>query len=224
MPYVEPTLGQLAAILRNAPQARADNSLARLLDVTDGAVDLAIAEHRYELLRWLNRWGCRLRVPRVGEADVFAASILEWWAAGGATLPSVPVAELDANSIDLLADAYAELERRPGALRPRGGKVVGSRRIAPTAASKIMFVLRPETVPPWDAAIAVATVGGITRDHFARHLTVARQWAQAILVQARNEGIPHIPAHVRRPHSSLAKLRDEWMYLTITRNVPIPSS
>lgn len=100
--------------------------------------------------------------------------------------------------------------------------MLGERTIAATAASKIMYVLRPETVPPWDAAIAKATVGGTSRQHFARHLTAARAWASALLAEARRLGVEDVPAHVGRPGSSLARIRDEWMYLTITANHPIP--
>ena len=64
-------------------------------------------------------------------------------------------------------------------LLTRNGVPAGYRTIGPTAASKIMFVLRPHTVPPWDAAIARSTTGGTSLDHFRRHLEAARVWATA---------------------------------------------
>jgi hypothetical protein len=218
----EPTLSQLVAVLRNYSQDNADASLATLLSTTGGAVDLTVARHRVQLRKWLNKWVCRLRYPRPAEPDLFSTSIATWWAISGSALPDCPVAELNDAEVGILADSYAELATRPGALLTRNGVVIGSRSIAPTAASKIMFVLLSETVSPWDAAIARTTAGGTSRDHFARHLKATRTWAQAVNDEARIQGITDIPAYVGRPTSSLAKLRDEWLYLTITRRCPIP--
>ncbi len=222
MTSIEPTLSQLVTIFGKYPQDRADASLAVLLRAAGSAADLAITEQRDEMRRWLNRWLCRLRYPLPGEPDPFSDSLALWWAATGSGLPDSPVAELSDEEVGLLADSYADLASRSGALRTRNGAPAGCRTIAPTAASKIMFVLRPQTVPPWDAAIARATTGGTSRDHFGRHLQAARTWATGILDEARRHGIPDIPAHVGRPSSSLAKLHDEWQYLTITRGCAVP--
>lgn len=222
MSDTEPTLRQLAAVLRNCSQDNADASLAALLSAAGGAVDLTVAIQRDQLRKWLNKWVCRLRYPRPGEPDLFSKSVAEWWTISGSALPDWLVAKLNDAEVGVLADSYADLAAQPGAFLTRNGVVIGSRSIAPTAASKIMFILRPETVPPWDAAIARATTGGTSLDHFARHLEASRTWAQAIHDEARRRGIADIPTYVGRPTSSLAKLRDEWLYLTITRRCPIP--
>lgn len=213
---------QLAALLRNCSQGKADTSLAALLCAAGGAVDLTVALHRDQLRKWLNKWVCRLRYPRPGEPDLFSSSVVQWWRISGSLLPDRQVAELNDFEVRILADSYADLAARPGALLTQNGVVIGSRSIAPTAASKIMFVLLPGTVPPWDAAIARTTTGGSSRDHFAQHLEATRAWARAVSDEARRHGIADIPAYVGRPTSSLAKLRDEWLCLTITRRVPIP--
>jgi hypothetical protein len=222
MAYTEPTLGQLSALLRQVPHDQGEAGGVALAGATGTSIDLTVPAQRDELRRWLNRWVCRLRYPLPGEPDLFAGSIANWWKAVGSGLPAGPVAALSGEEIALLAGGYADLAARPGALRTRGGIALGERTIAATAASKIMYVLRPETVPPWDAAIAKATVGGTSRQHFARHLTAARAWAGALLAEARRLGVEDIPAHVGRPGSSLARIRDEWMYLTITANHPVP--
>lgn len=222
--YMEPTLDQLASVLHSCSQQRADTSLAGLLGVTDGTVDLTDSRHRDRLLRWLNKWVCHLRYPLPGEPDIFADSVLQWWPAGGAVLPAGPIAELTDGEIAIIADSYADLSARPGALLTRGGTVRGQRRIGPTAASKIMFILRRDTVQPWDAAIARTATGGTSPIHFASHLKACRTWAQDIQNEARRRHIPDIATYVGRPSSSMAKLRDEWMYLTITRRCPVPQA
>ena len=218
-----PTLSQLAALLRSCSQGDiADSSPAVLLSASGDAVDLAVAGQRDELRRWLNTWGCRLRYPQPGEPDVFSDSLAQWWASGGSGLPDNPVAELSDADVGTLADSYADLAARPAAVLTRRGAPAGHRVIAPTAASKIMFALRPETVPPWDAAIARATAGGTSRDHFASHLEAARAWVGAVQDEARRHGIADVPAYAGRPRSSLARVWDEWLYLTVTRGCRIP--
>jgi hypothetical protein len=222
MSYSEPTLSQLAALLRSWSQGDSAGSSPAVLSATGGAADLAVAGERDELRRWLNAWGCRLRYPQPGEPDVFSDSLALWWASSGSGLPDVPVAELSDAGVGTLADSYADLAARPAALLTRAGALAGHRAIAPTAASKIMFAVRPETVPPWDAAIARATAGGTSRDHFASHLGAARAWAGSVQDEARRHGIADVPAYVGRPGSSLARVWDEWLYLTITRSCHVP--
>lgn len=222
MSYSEPTLSQLAALLRSWSQGDSAGSSPAVLSATGGAADLAVAGERDKLRRWLNAWGCRLRYPQPGEPDVFSDSLARWWASSGSGLPDVPVAELSDAGVGTLADSYADLAARPAALLTRAGAPAGHRAIAPTAASKIMFALRPETVPPWDAAIARATAGGTSRDHFASHLEAARAWAGSVQDEARRHGIADVPAYVGRPGSSLARVWDEWLYLTITRGRHVP--
>jgi hypothetical protein len=224
MSYIEPTLSQLTTILRRYSQDTADRSLACLRERVGEHLDPSNPLDCRELLRWLNKWLCRLRYaqPNDDGPDVFFDSLTQWWHAHGRGLPNIPVSDIDDQTVDTLTEAYADLECRPGARRTQAGSTIGYRRIGPTAASKIMFVLRPQTVPAWDARIAERTVGGTTKDHYARHLKAAQRWAQAILAEAHRNDIPDIPAHVQRPYSTLAKLRDEWMYLTITRQKPVP--
>lgn len=217
-----PTLGQLRALLLSSPQDVADDGLAALFGGRGGPTDLGVPQQRDEVRLWLNKWVCRLRYPRPGEPDVFSDSLAAWWAASGSALPGGPVAGLSDTAVGMIADSYADLSARPGALLVRNGSIAGRRSIAPTAASKILFVLRPETVPPWDAAIARTSAGGTSRDHFAGYLNATRAWARAVQDQARQQGVTDIPAYVGRPGTSLAKLRDDWLYLTITRGCAIP--
>ena len=76
------------------------------------------------------------------------------------TLADLKVAEAEA-----VADAYAALSALPA--NPR-------RRIGPTAAAKMLHVLRPAAVPAWDAAIARRLHRGTGRDHFRSHVA----WGQ----------------------------------------------
>ena len=219
---IEPTLDQLAVLVALHAQSRADRSLSALRAATGGAPDPEIPQHCDSLLRWLNQWGCRIRRPRSGEYAVFAHQLAAWWSAYGTQLPAAPLHRLDDPQIDLLAEAYADLAQRPASVPV--GHSGRARHVAPTAAAKLMFVLRPSTVTAWDARIAHRTVGGTSAQHFAEHLRRARRWCGLVLAEAERAKIDDIPAHVGRPTSSLAKLMDEWNYLTITRGKSTPGN
>ncbi|MEU6310416.1 MmcQ/YjbR family DNA-binding protein [Streptomyces sp. NPDC047014] len=170
-----------------------------------GALDLSLAEHRGALHRWLNSWGCRIRYPREGEPDAFGAGLADWWERHH-TLPGAPLAALGPREISRLAKAYAELAAVP----------VGRRTLGPTAASKALYALRPASVMPWDAAIADRLYGVRDGDAFARHLRTGGIWARAVLAEAGGLHEAALCAWLGRPEVSLAKVLDEYLYVTIT--------
>jgi hypothetical protein len=78
-----------------------------------------------------------------------------------------------------------------------------------------MYALRPEAIMPWDAAIAVHLYGARDGAAFAEHQRRGRRWASLIVAEAaatENE----LPELVGRPTVSLAKLLDEYLYVTFT--------
>ncbi|MBB5857397.1 hypothetical protein ACFQ05_31315 [Amycolatopsis umgeniensis] len=185
--------------------ANADTSWLRLIQETQSAIDLSQAAHRTILLRWLNSWGCRIRYPREGEPAPFDEGVRAWWDTWGATLPSVDIVHLTDAGIDTAAKAYSDLS----------GVVVSAgrtrRTLGPTAAAKALYALRPNTIMPWDAAIAAALHGDRDGAAFGRHLRLGREWAAAVITEA-GDGIP---ALVGRP-VSLAKILDEYLYVAFT--------
>lgn len=189
--------------------ANVDASWLRLLESTRPGLDLARGEHRTALLRWLNSWGCRIRYPREGEPDRYDEQLALWWRQYGATLPSVGLPELTDDQIDTLAAAFGAL----AAVQVSAGKA--TRTLGPTAGAKALYALRPQSVMPWDAAIAQSLHGTRDADAFGRHLRLGRSWAQAVLAEAATtqEALPEL---VGRPTVSLAKLLDEYLYLELT--------
>ncbi|WP_410662472.1 hypothetical protein [Amycolatopsis sp. lyj-84] len=185
--------------------ANADTSWFRLTTETRSAIDLSQAAHRTILLRWLNSWGCRIRYPREGEPAPFDAGVQAWWDTWGTTLPTVDLVHLTDAGIDTAAKAYSDLsEVVVSAGRAR-------RTLGPTAAAKALYALRPNTIMPWDAAIAAALHGDRDGAAFGRHLRLGREWAAAVIAEA-GDGIP---ALVGRP-VSLAKILDEYLYVVFT--------
>ncbi|MFF4330227.1 MmcQ/YjbR family DNA-binding protein [Streptomyces sp. NPDC048387] len=182
-----------------------DRSWLALRADTAPGLDLSGAAHRAALHRWLNAWGCRIRYPREGEPDLFGEGLARWWSRHG-DLPAARLAALGDREIARLAAAYGELAALP----------VGRRSLGPTAAAKALFALRPETVMPWDAAIAQHLWGSRDEAAFARHLTTGRSWARAALAESGGLDEAELAAELGRPGLPLAKLLDEYLYVTIT--------
>ena len=170
-------------------------------------VNLGRTAHRELLLRWLNSWGCRIRYPREGEPAPFDTGIAAWWRAWRSALPSVGLVQLSDHDIDLVADAYVALSATVVAA-PR-------RTLGPTAAAKALFALRPTTIMPWDAAIAARLHGGRDGAAFRRHLRLGRAWAAAVIAEAGGDEAA-VAEIVGRPGMSVAKLLDEYLYVTIS--------
>jgi hypothetical protein len=209
---LEPDLAALRATVRAFPGGSADRAWTRLTAATAGHVDPRRRDHRRALLVWLNAWGCRLRYPRAGEPDPFDRGLARWWRRWGAALvgPDVRLARLTDEQIGYAGECYADLAVLPIAVAP------GARSLGPTAASKLLYALRPGALMPWDAAIAEHLHGARDAAAYTRHLRLGRAWAQRILAEA-GEDEAGLAEALGQPGRPLAKMLDEYCYLAITR-------
>jgi hypothetical protein len=202
------------ADLRRAAQvfngfANVDTAWKDLRAATQPALDLARAEHRVLLLRWLNAWGCRIRYPKEGEPAPFDSGVAAWWGAWEAALPEAQLEDLTDEAIDAAAEAYAAL----AAVEVSAGPV--RRTLGPTAAAKALYALRPRAVMPWDAAIAARLHGNRDGAAFASHLRLGRMWARVVIAES-GLGAQELADAVGRPGIPLAKVLDEYLYVTVT--------
>lgn len=184
--------------------AGVDRSWLAFREETGRALDLSRAAHRSALHRWLNSWGCRIRYPREGEPDTFGAGLAAW--ARRHAPAHAPLARLTPREIAGFAAAYEEL----------AALSIGRRSLGPTAAAKALYALRPDSVMPWDAAIAQRLHGARDRAAFARHLELGRSWARTVLEESGGLDEAALCAEIGRPGVSLAKILDEHLYVTIT--------
>lgn len=205
-----PTLADLRlAAATFASLGDVDGATRKLRAATGPQLDLALATHCDALLAWLNAWGCRIRTPRLGEPTPFQDSIAAWWDAWSDALPSRSLERLSDADIACLGTAHATL----AALRVTAGR--RPRTLSSTAAAKALFALRPRTVMPWDAAIALALHGARGGKAFARHQRLGREWSSALLAET---GLTEskLAEAAGRPGMPLAKLLDEYCYVRIT--------
>ena len=207
-----PTLDALSNVLGRASQGQGDTSVARLLEATAGQPNPSKPSDVVALRLWLNAWNCRIPYPR-DDVDLLIPSLDTWWKRHRRRLVDVALVDLDDRGIDAYASAYSDLVDLPAGVSNIGR----IRSLAPTASSKLLWVLRQRTACPWDAAIAKAGGRGSQRDGYAHHLRTAREWARQITIEAAERGIDNVPAHVGRPHSTLVRIYDEWCWEAFTR-------
>jgi hypothetical protein len=190
-----------------------DRSYEVLRAATGRQIDLARPDHRHALHRWLNAWGCRIRVARAGEADPFDVAIESWWERDGGALRAIrkPLAELTDRDLQRLGATFDSLNVSIVAF-DKNGK---SRSLGPTAAAKALYALRPRSVMPWDLAIASQLHGARDGAAFTNHLVLGRQWANSLLQESGLDETDLVAA-LGRPGSTLARVLDEYCFVRYT--------
>lgn len=164
------------------------------------------AHDRSVLFTFLNRWGCRLKRGTDGSPSTTEESLELWWGEWGSVIAKAgqrPLESLRAAEIDLVADAYWDLRCR----------VASSRRsLGPTAASKVLLALAPETFPAWDKTIAMRLYGGTSRDCYQMHLATSAQWSADLREEPRVKELMDTNARI-----GMGKLIDQALYRSFTR-------
>ncbi len=176
-------------------------------------LDLRLPRDRERLLAWLRSWGCRHL--RVADRTSTSRSLRTWATTHVARLPDGGVLELTAEQMRAAGDAYETLARRRAAFADRSsGRVAVT--FGPTAASKTLYALRPEALPPWDAPMRAALAFGEDADGYVRYLGLT---ARSIRALSRRADIDPsaLPAALDRPDVSAARLIDEYLWRVLTR-------
>jgi hypothetical protein len=188
-------------------------------------LDLSVQEHRDALMNWLNDWGCRHLSKN--QHQVASKSILDWYKGNCSTLFSdkMPVWRLGDQQIETAANAYGSLKDKIGARRSRYGSE-SEVHIGPTAASKVLFAIRPKALMPWDEEMRVAFKCDGSPESYVRYLKAIISLAFHIGDLCRNKGfqIDDLPQRLRRPGSTVLALINEYIWITETRKIELPSS
>jgi len=220
------TLGKIAvASLLFDSLTPYNTSLVNFRSATGDGMDLAIQEHRDALMNWLNDWGCRHLSK--DQHQVASKSILDWYQTNCATFFSdkTPLWQLENQEIETVANAYGSLKDKAGARRVRGGNK-REVHIGPTAASKILFAIRPKALMPWDEAMRVAFKCDGSPESYFKYLLTIRNLTLHIGNLCRNKGfqIDDLPKELGRSNSTVLALVNEYIWVTETRKVKLPSS
>jgi hypothetical protein len=202
-----------------------NNSLVNFRLATDDKIDLNIQEHRDALINWLNDWGCR----HLSKAyhHIASQSILDWYQTNYASLFSekMPLWQLEDKEIETVVNAYGSLKDKTGALRVRGGSEQEVH-IGPTAASKILFAIRPKALMPWDEAMRISFECDGSPESYSKYLIKIRDLTLHIEHLCRGKGFPidALLQKLGRSNSTVLVLVNEYIWVTETRKVVLPSS
>ena len=220
------TLGKLAvASLMFNSLTPYNNSLVNFRFATGDRIDLTIQEHRDAMMKWLNDWGCRHLAE--DQHQVASQSILDWYQTDCAILfnDKTPLWQLEDQEIETSANVYGSLKDRIGARRSRYG-IESDVHIGATAASKILFAIRPKAMMPWDEAMRKSFGCDGSPQSYARYLNTIRRLTLQIDTLCRSKGfqINEISEKIGRPDSTVLELINEYIWVTVTREVKLPSS
>ena len=200
-------------------------SLGRLKKSTDGSVNLPNPAHRTSLLNWLNDWGCRHLSKE--SHHIASKAILDWYNQERTELfqSEKSLWELDNQELERVADAYDSLKNKTGACPTRGGKKL-QMDIGPTAASKILFAVRPEALMPWDEAMRKKFGCDGSKESYFKFLVDIRKLAFRIgeLCKASSFDISELPYKIDRDGSTVLELINEYVWITVTRKCKLPSA
>jgi hypothetical protein len=185
-----------------------DGGYFAFLAETAPALDLTQEPHRKSLLKFLNSWGCRIEEADFDDA---ATQIKEWYESISSKLFPITTGLLSLTDSDLatVEDAFKGLADRRACKRKTFAKV-------PTA--KVLFALRPNAMMPWDKSIiGHFGLNGSARS-YCQHLQWAKERLQELSGECTKRGfeLADLATKIERPKSTLPKLIDEYLYVTVT--------
>jgi hypothetical protein len=186
-----------------------DSGYLDLLTETAPALDLTQEPHRKSLLKFLNSWGCRIEEA---DFDAAATQIKEWYESVSSRLfpTTAGLLSLTDSDLDTIEQAFNGLADRHACKRKTFASV-------PTA--KALFALRPHALIPWDNSIlSHFRLNGSARS-YRQHLLWAKERLQDLSGECTKRGLEllDLPTKIERPKSTLPKLIDEYLYVTVTQ-------
>jgi hypothetical protein len=96
--------------------------------------------------------------------------------------------------------------------------------IGPTAASKVLFALKPEALLPWDDAMRKHFRCDGSAESYARFLGIVRALAIGIGAQCEINGFPidRLPKELKRPGATVVSLLNEYLWVSISAKAKLP--
>ncbi len=192
--------------------------------MTENAPDLSNPQHTKALFGWLDKGGCKLFTLEFH--DKMAVCLHQWYQSNEKYLPSLDknIWELEENDYNMLVMPYRCLVKIVASKKIRNGKYVRTS-IGPTAATRILYALRPKSLVPLDTSrrLTFGYDGSITS--YIKYLKMAKDLAFSLDRQCRVNGfgIEELTRKIERRHATIPTLIDEYHWVTITNKFAIPS-
>jgi hypothetical protein len=218
-------LGELALTCFAYGAMTYDDSLSQFSRRVEGNTDLSKEEHRLALLHWLNQWQCRQF--SLAYHDLASAGLLEWHKEFGKFLPpkTKHLWEIPEATLEGYANVFDSLARKVACYRELSPGRKSTVSFGPTAAAKILFVLRPKVFVAWDEPIRAGLRYDGSGSSYVTFLTRLREELLDLREQCRafEFDLEDLPREIGRPLSTPAQLLDEYYWATVTREVSAPT-
>ena len=129
-----------------------------------------------------------------------------------------PIWQLENREIEAATNAYGSLKDRRAAKHVRRGDELQVH-IGPTAASKILFVLRPKALMPWDDAMRKTYNCDGSPESYFKYMVEIRGIALHVsnLCETKGFQIDDLPGKIGRPSSTVVELLNEYIWVTTRR-------
>jgi hypothetical protein len=172
----------------------------------------------------LNQWGCRQFAIKYHE--LASSEILSWYAQFNSTLfgQEKNLWELTEDEINSVGPAYEVLSKKRASFR-KGKENTASVSVGPTGAAKILFTIRRNALIPWDVSIrSYYRYDGSSTSYLA-YLHCVKSILKELKNACNRDGftLEQLPNRLRRIHSTVPKLIDEYHWVTITNHCSPPT-
>lgn len=192
-----------------------DSSLEELRSAYGEVPDLSDPKVVEYVLSWLRKWKCRNF--ELNHQRLSVASIVKWNSDNKALLDDVPkdLSQIDDSSLRVVAKLFDDLS---------DAMATPAKRVGPTAASKIIYLLKPSALPPWDEPIRAQLRHSGNGKSYADYVRSCRRIAEALNEQCLKEGLDleTLISHGRTRKIGVAKALDEYYWTTITNKFKPP--
>ena len=207
-----------AALATYQVATRSDEALRALGQVTGGRADLGLPMHRMAVIAWCRVWRCRHL--RVADDDQLSAALLVWWEAFGNRIARsrADLISVSARHLTLVEKGYDDLASASTAHRIVRG-VPADVVLGDSAAGRILAAISPALFIPWD--VPVRSVFGWRHGSGARYVEFLTATGDALrtLAERLSIPVPMLPASFGRPDVASAKLLEEYLWVTVTREI-----
>lgn len=199
-----------------------ERTYVQLIEETKPTLDLANKDHRMHLLDWLNKWICRINREQFNLAS---ESIRIWNEQYLVSLcsPDKSLWELSRAELGALSEAYENLRKRPASIIERNCKRI-TRTIGPTAASKILFALRPNAAVAWDAGMRKALRQDSRRCTYQSFLELVQTDLKELESELERVGVElaDLCLELSRPSATAAQIVGEYYWMKMNKGVIFP--
>lgn len=194
-----------------------------LLKKTGGEPDLSNDEHRLEILKWLNKWGCRQFKK---DYHIHASNQLyEWHKENQDLLPDKDINIWELVDFDSIGKLFTSLSGRVASYKKRNETEIATS-FGPTGTSKILFAIRSKSLIPCDIPMREKFQLSSDSGGYITYLKKVISSCRELEEQCKKNGfsLEDFPKIIKRPNTTIPKLIDEYHWITLTKNFKIPNS